>query len=95
MGREEFVVLLNEISPGQAYSVAESLRTRIQLEIFNSGNARFQVTSSFGIALIGSGCCFSSAFTKRDNALYQAKDKGCNRVEGNISKRIESNRACA
>ena len=83
-GGEEFVIILPETTGEEATLVAEKLRQAVEDKVFNDGRRDYRVTASFGIA-----CCEpaivddfskSSFISDADAALYDAKDKGRNRV---------------
>lgn len=85
-GGEEFVVILPETEPKDALAVAEKLRKLIEEATFDDGNEQYQITASFGQA--SSVPAEDETFQKdtlinqADKALYQAKEKGRNRVIG-------------
>jgi two-component system cell cycle response regulator len=82
-GGEEFVVVMPDTSPEIAASVAEHLRSVIEMAPFvvKGSGQELQVTASFGIAsrtpqVITPGHLMKQA----DVALYEAKNAGRNRV---------------
>ncbi len=82
-GGEEFVVMLPDTEQASAASLADQLRTEIaksRLVVRNKGQDLGKVTISIGVAEFRSeetpDCCFRRA----DEALYQAKNTGRNRV---------------
>lgn len=79
-GGEEFIILLNNISSAQAHSVAQRLRLRIQSERLEINGASIGVTASFGLAFVDSNSCFDAAVSQADEALYEAKARGRNKV---------------
>lgn len=79
-GGEEFIILLNEITPAQAHDVAKRLRLRIQSERLELNGASLGVTASFGVAFVDSNSCFDAAVSEADDALYAAKAGGRNQV---------------
>jgi len=90
-GGEEFVIILPETSTEDALVVAEKLRLAIEQKVFKDAREEYQVTASFGQA-----CCKPSTddeFNKNefinqaDQALYEAKEKGRNRVARYVPKK--------
>lgn len=81
-GGEEFVVLLPHTSSRNAAWLAERLRRKIQKLAFNAGSESFAVTVSIGVASIpaGENKDGSSLTNEADQALYQAKHEGRNKV---------------
>lgn len=90
-GGEEFVVVLPETSCENALVVGEKLRSVIEQTGFHDSREKYHVTASFGLA------CGTPAtednFNKNDlihqadQALYEAKAKGRNRVVGYSPKK--------
>ncbi len=83
LGGEEFVILLPDVTPGRAHSIAERLRTAIADTPFKCDvpGGRLDVTTSIGGAIIESGGHTSTEVLKRaDDALYEAKNNGRNCV---------------
>ncbi len=72
-GGEEFAILLPRTQGEEAMQVAERLRT---------GLSRLGVTGSFGVAVYQGD--LRDLFQRADRALYRAKGKGKNRVEGDL-----------
>ena len=81
-GGEEFVVLLNRISLDGAWVVAQNIRTGIEKHFFEAENDRFKVTISGGIyhSSISSADNVHDVLKSADSAMYQAKNRGRNRV---------------
>jgi len=81
-GGEEFLLLLPKAGPGTAYELAERLRRQIQaLELVELHGTR--VTASFGVAevdLDAPPVSGDQLIRRADEALYQAKRLGRNRV---------------
>ncbi|MEX2517131.1 MAG: diguanylate cyclase [Gammaproteobacteria bacterium] len=81
-GGEEFVILLPETDTEAAVSMADSLRQQLEdhaLE-YNDGEIRF--TCSFGVSVLAdfANDTLDSLLKRADQALYQAKGAGRNRV---------------
>mgnify|MGYP000909940042 CR=1 FL=1 len=82
VGGEEFSVILPHTSGQEAMLVAERLRQVIEKSIMETDNAVFFITVSIGVAEIRPEDITVDDILKRaDHALYQAKNKGRNRVE--------------
>lgn len=83
-GGEEFCVVLDGVNPYLLKEIAERIRRRIEVE--SGGTVRspkgLQVTASFGATLCveGRGANVSALLDQADQALYEAKRSGRNRV---------------
>ncbi|MBI4650558.1 GGDEF domain-containing protein [Candidatus Desantisbacteria bacterium] len=84
-GGEEFIILLPCTEQKGAIIVAERLRKKIYINAFKYGKNNITITASFGVV------CYKKEIknerellNKVDNALYQAKINGRNRVEFNV-----------
>lgn len=89
-GGEEFIVLLLDITPKQAWVLAERICAAVScltLPHANRGDAMTHVTISVGVACtaIGPGSTLEGLMQTADRGLYTAKRKGRNRVEGALS----------
>jgi two-component system cell cycle response regulator len=80
-GGEEFLVI-SQRSPEEMTEFAETLRARIAGSPIETGDLQLSVTASFGVAnRNGSGLAHGHILMKAaDDALYQAKRDGRNRV---------------
>lgn len=81
-GGEEFLILLPNTGPLDAYNVAEALRTATELEDFrNDDDEPFTVTMSGGVVTWEDGLSSIRELLSRcDQRLYQAKREGRNRI---------------
>jgi diguanylate cyclase (GGDEF)-like protein len=86
-GGEEFAVLLNDTTGQEALDVAERIRTRVAVQDF-SGR---KVTISIGMAEFPEdGYTADAVISSADEALYEAKRGGRNRVVRAIPKRTKN-----
>ena len=76
-GGEEFTILLPGASRDDAFGVGESLRTRVSRTPFESSR---EVTVSIGLAEYKHGDTADALVRRADQALYEAKNNGRNRV---------------
>ncbi len=82
-GGEEFIFVLPETEPGEAKVVAEKIRSEVENFAFDDGESVYKVTISIGVASARpSGRDFkkNEFIGLADEALYQAKGSGRNRV---------------
>ncbi len=82
LGGEEFVVVMPETPIGAAATVAERLRNSVAGEPFliHTVGERRPITISAGVAVARMGDTVDSLLRRADDALYQAKNSGRNRV---------------
>lgn len=81
IGGEEFGVLVPGSNIEQACISAERLRKNIAAGIFEFEGKKIQCTVSLGVAEYdGSGMYLEELMRRADQALYQAKNAGRNRV---------------
>ena len=82
-GGEEFVVALPETGTDGAVELAERIRERLEAEAIPllDGSGQLKVTASFGTATMPlSAMTVRQLFAAADDALYEAKRSGKNRV---------------
>ncbi len=80
-GGEEFCCLLPETSSDKSVLIAERLRKQVMENSFRWNDADVHVTISLGVSVLTAGIDSPGALIERaDQALYQAKDNGRNRV---------------
>jgi len=83
LGGEEFAILLPETELTDAKLIAERIRSSVTINASNI-DANLKMTVSIGIFQLGETIkTFHGALEKADLALYEAKNKGRNRVEVN------------
>lgn len=80
VGGEEITVLLAQCEASGTLSTAERIRARIESTPVAIGLHRIQVTVSIGATVWAPGTSFESCQDAADEALYQAKNGGRNRV---------------
>lgn len=76
-GGEEFVMLLPQTPQSGAMQIAERLRGMLASKLWPAG---IRVTASFGVAELTAEDTLNGLFERADNALYEAKRSGRNRV---------------
>lgn len=80
-GGEEFIVLLGNTNAQAAAETAEKIRSAIQAHPFVYEGKRLPVTTSLGVAELRTGIESTQTLLKAaDQALYQAKSTGRNKV---------------
>jgi len=77
-GGEEFIILLQNTSLYNATMVAEKLRKAVENHNFPTVK---RVTCSFGVTSLKNNDTIESFIKRADQALYNAKENGRNRVE--------------
>lgn len=80
-GGEEFVILLADTSPEQAFEVAQKLRERLANMTASTGSLSLKVTASFGVSHTEISRPLVDILARADDALYQAKREGRNLVK--------------
>jgi diguanylate cyclase (GGDEF)-like protein len=82
LGGEEFIIFLPETAQTDACAVAEKLRKLIVLENFQVGEKLVPLRASFGVSGLqaGQSTTLDNLYLAADQALYQAKQTGRNRV---------------
>jgi two-component system, cell cycle response regulator len=76
-GGDEFILVIEHITPEKAIRIAEHLRDSIKKNIFEKIG---HLTCSFGVTLYQKGDTLSQMFSRADKGLYEAKKNGRNRV---------------
>lgn len=82
-GGEEFCIVLREITPEGAKSVAEGIRKSVQdakLKRSETGESLGRVTISLGVTAVSAGEEAEETLNRADKALYISKNQGRNRV---------------
>ncbi|WIJ26316.1 sensor domain-containing diguanylate cyclase [Devosia sp. RR2S18] len=93
-GGEEFVVMLREVDPPTAWSLAERMRRQIADTPVDYRGSPVHVTVSIGVAIVSmSDRDTGDAVERADRALYGAKAMGRNRVVAEWNNTDASNAA--
>jgi diguanylate cyclase (GGDEF)-like protein len=79
-GGEEFLVMLPETRIEDATHTAEKLRKAIESAEMVHNNHRFNVTMTFGVAVLEKELGLEKSIKKADDALYEGKQTGRNKV---------------
>ncbi|MEQ8195708.1 MAG: diguanylate cyclase [Rhodospirillales bacterium] len=80
-GGEEFVILLPNATPEQTKRIVERVRRGLMNQRTRIGNGKsVQITASFGIAPLTYDVSVKAAIERADQAMYEAKRSGRNRV---------------
>ncbi len=80
-GGEEFLIFINTSSCKDALNIAEKIRKHIEKARLQVEKYSINFTISLGISKIFKDKPLYFSIEKADQALYQAKRKGRNRVE--------------
>lgn len=82
LGGEEFAMILDNVLPGRAERIANDIVRRFALREIIVGGTPIRCTVSAGVAAgAAGGQPFETVLGLADNALYEAKNAGRNRVE--------------
>ena len=79
-GGEEFVILMHDTAMAEALVVTERIRRAVENSAVSLPTADIRCTMSFGVTLLQPGDTLASAMARADQALYQSKTQGRNRV---------------
>ncbi|NTS76618.1 GGDEF domain-containing protein [Catenovulum sp. SM1970] len=83
-GGEEFILITTNEDVDALQNLAETVRTKVESMKLINGKTKQRlptITVSLGIAVQQKGEVFEQLLSRADNALYQAKDAGRNRVQ--------------
>ena len=80
-GGEEFIILLPNTKLSGAMKLAERIRKNIENYEFVFRNKKIPITVSIGITSASKNDSVFSLIQRADEALYEAKNKGRNRIE--------------
>lgn len=79
-GGEEFIILLPMVTKKQVSEIAENIRKNVEKQKFTENNETFTTTISIGITKYIESLNEDNLISIADNALYQAKKEGRNKV---------------
>ncbi|HUX40211.1 MAG TPA: diguanylate cyclase [Rectinemataceae bacterium] len=79
-GGEEFLLILGSADPEGVIGLAERIRKRIQSAVMDYEGLRLSVTITLGVAICSPESGGDAAIAKADEALYEGKRLGRNRV---------------
>jgi len=80
LGGEEFCVVLPETNAEQGFHIAEKIRQAVEIHAFETGHGKIAVTISLGVAQHRETEAHAVWIKRADQALYQSKAGGRNRV---------------
>jgi len=88
-GGEEFLMVLPETDLENAVLSAERLRRIVSLNVTEYGKHEIRITASFGVvgykpSSKARNISYEAIINQADEALYQAKNEGRNRVKGRL-----------
>ena len=79
-GGEEFLIVLPDLDINESRKVAERIRSSLESETFNFSGVSIKLTASFGVSVLEKGDDIKNAIQRADDALYDAKKSGKNKV---------------
>lgn len=80
MGGEEFIIILPKISESDGYKIAERIRQTVERFPFMYQRNAHYITVSIGLTRFDQSDTSSILYCKADEALYEAKQTGRNKV---------------
>lgn len=80
-GGEEFIIGLPNTKISGAMKLAKRIKSSIEENEFQYNNTKIQVTVSIGVTSASKNDSIFSLIERADEALYEAKKKGRNRIE--------------
>jgi diguanylate cyclase (GGDEF)-like protein/PAS domain S-box-containing protein len=82
IGGEEFVVMLVDSEPEQAWGILDRLRRAVEALELEVDGELLHLTVSLGLTLVEPSGSLDGALSRADGALYRAKREGRNRICG-------------
>lgn len=95
LGGEEFAIYLGATEVDMAIMVAERIRNIIASTPFSYEGQKITFTASIGVTTKSCQISFNALYTEADDALYQAKSNGRNRVEVYAKTQSEASSPCS
>lgn len=89
-GGEEFVLVVSGIDEAEALGVLDSIRKRVEGGVVRVDKNEIQTTVSIGYTKIVASHEIDLALKRADEALYDAKSNGRNRIEGRFAPITET-----
>jgi diguanylate cyclase (GGDEF)-like protein len=89
-GGEEFLLILGSADPEGVIGLAERIRKRIQSAVMEYEGLRLSVTITLGVAICSPELGGDAAIAKADEALYEGKRLGRNRVGVSLERDLPS-----
>lgn len=79
-GGEEFLAVIPDLDVDEVKTIAERIRKNIESETFHIGSLSLKITASLGVYVLTEKSKIEDAIKLADDALYEAKKSGKNRV---------------
>ena len=80
-GGEEFILILPNTKVSGALKLAMRIKDEVENYVFEYGKEKIKITTSIGITSVSLNDSVESLLERVDEALYDAKRKGRNRIE--------------
>jgi diguanylate cyclase (GGDEF)-like protein len=79
-GGEEFLAVIPDLDVDEVKTIAERIRKNIESETFHIGSLSLKITASLGVYVLTEKTKIEDAIKLADDALYEAKKSGKNKV---------------
>ena len=79
-GGEEFIIVLPDTTLSEAEATIQRLQRELSTHLFLQGQQKLLITFSAGVTELGMGESVEAGISRADQAMYQAKRAGKNRV---------------
>ncbi|MDA8411886.1 MAG: sensor domain-containing diguanylate cyclase, partial [Treponema sp.] len=89
-GGEEFLLILGNADPEGVVGLAERIRKRVQAAVMEYEGLRLSVTITLGVAISSPDLGGDAVIAKADEALYEGKRLGRNRVGVAVDRDLSS-----